>query len=510
MAAMKLRQSCLASLFGAALSLAVAPVAAQPTASAAPDKPPAPAAAGAPTVPNTPSVPAAPLAPMTTAPAPNATPTVAEPMAQPATAPAAPASPTVATATSAAPAGPSDLPATPPPKPKKHWYEKLSFRGYTQLRYNATLAHDDAGAAVQAVGDSSIANNNSFIIRRARLILSGDVSDHVSVYLQPDFASSVGGVNDTIQFTQIRDWYADLHFDKAREFRIRAGQSKVPFGWENMQSSQNRLPLDRSDATNSAVKNERDLGAFFYWTPKAAQHFFKKAMDEGLKGSGNYGVVGVGVYAGQGGSLKEQNNNVHAVARATLPLTLRNGQMLEFGLQGYVGKYVVASSKISPLGTGATITPGGTLEDGNKNGVRDMRAAATVVVYPQPIGFVAEWNVGKGPALNDAQTEVEARALHGGYAIAYYRHRLPNGGELWPFARYNYFRGGYKTEKNAPYAKINELEVGVEWQITPDVEFVGQYTYTDRTNTAAIGTADKRSYEQLNAHLARFQLQFRY
>lgn len=496
MAAMKLRQSCLASLFGAALSLAVAPVAAQPTASAAPDKPPAPAPSSAPT---------APLA----AQPPTAEPPLASEL--PLAAPIAPPDPTAAPTSPAiapAPSVSAETPTPPAPKPKKHWYEKLSLRGYTQLRYNATLAHD--GADVQVVGDSSVATNNTFALRRARITISGDVSDRLSVYMQPEFASPVGGVNDTIEFAQIRDWYADLYFDKAHEFRIRAGQSKVPFGWENMQSSQTRLALDRSDATNSAVKNERDVGTFFYWTPKTAQHFFKKATDDGLKGSGNYGVLGAGVYAGQGGSLKEQNDNVHAVVRGTLPLTLRNGQMLEFGLQGYVGKYVVASSKISPLGSGATIIPEGTLEAGNRNGIRDMRAAATLVVYPQPIGFVAEWNIGKGPMLNDAQTAVEAHTVHGGYATAYYRHKLPNGGELWPFVRYNYYRGGYKTEKNAPNTKLNELELGLEWQITPDIEIVGQYTYTDRTNTAAIGTADKRSYEQFNAHLARFQLQFRY
>ena len=57
-----------------------------------------------------------------------------------------------------------------------------------------------------------------------------------------------------------------------------------------MQSSSNRLSLDRNDAFNSAARNERDLGVFYYWTPKSAQDFFKYTVDEGLKGSGNYGL----------------------------------------------------------------------------------------------------------------------------------------------------------------------------------------------------------------------------
>jgi hypothetical protein len=38
-----------------------------------------------------------------------------------------------------------------------------------------------------------------------------------------------------------------------KEYRVRIGQSKVPYGFENLQSSQNRLSLDRNDALNSAV-----------------------------------------------------------------------------------------------------------------------------------------------------------------------------------------------------------------------------------------------------------------
>jgi phosphate-selective porin len=79
-----------------------------------------------------------------------------------------------------------------------------------------------------------------------------------------------------------------LSFD-TKEFRLRVGQSKVPFGFENLQSSQNRLTLDRNDALNSAVANERDLGAFFYWPSKIRERFAMLVKD-GYKGSGDYGV----------------------------------------------------------------------------------------------------------------------------------------------------------------------------------------------------------------------------
>jgi hypothetical protein len=87
-----------------------------------------------------------------------------------------------------------------------------------------------------------------------------------------------------------------LSFDT--KFRLRVGQSKVPFGFENLQSSQNRLTLDRNDAL-SAVANERDLGAFFYWAPSKIRERFAMLVKDGYKGSGDYGVFAFGVYNGQ-------------------------------------------------------------------------------------------------------------------------------------------------------------------------------------------------------------------
>jgi hypothetical protein len=70
-------------------------------------------------------------------------------------------------------------------------------------------------------------------------VVSGDLSDRVAVYLQPDFASDASGA---LNVGQLRDAYFDLFLDRDRTLRLRVGQSKIPFGWENMQSSSNRSP----------------------------------------------------------------------------------------------------------------------------------------------------------------------------------------------------------------------------------------------------------------------------
>lgn len=396
-------------------------------------------------------------------------------------------------------------------KPKeKKWYEKLTLRGYAQVRINEVTHEAPGSAPAQHVGDRSVGENQNFLIRRARLIVSGDVSDHLGIYLQPDFANTPPGSTDATYFAVMRDWYADCYIDTDKVNRIRVGQSKLPYGWENMQSSSNRLPLDRSDGINSSVRNERDLGVFYYWTPVEAQDFFKTVLDEGLKGSGNYGVFGVGVYNGQGGSLLEQNDNLHVVARLTVPHTFENCQMMEVGIQGYTGMYTVLSSPISPLGVGPAVRPAGTLETGNQDGLLDKRIAASFIWYPQPFGFQAEWNVGEGPSLNDAQTDVVVRSLTGGYAMMMYRYESPCHGEFIPFARYGYYKGGYKQERNAPYAHVSEYDLGLEWQFTKQMEIVGMYTFTDRTNTTAVGTANTESYRQFVGNILRFQFQFSY
>lgn len=391
---------------------------------------------------------------------------------------------------------------------EKKWFEKYSIRGYAQFRFS-DVTRDDGLGDPQLPGDSSLGDRQGFLIRRARLILSGDVSEHVSLYFQPDFAASVPGSVDQNQYTQIRDLYADVHLDKEKEYRFRVGQSKVPYGWENLQSSSNRLPLDRNDALNSAVRNERDLGLMFYWTPKEVQDIFKFINDNGLKGSGNYGVFGVGLYNGQGGSLREQNDNLHAIARLAVPFYVNDSQLAEVGIQGYTGRYTVPSSTISPLGTGPLIRPLGTLENGGAAGLDDERVAWTFVYYPQPLGFQSEWTVGRGPALNATQTALEERSLYGGYAMVMYREKLTKG-ELLPFARWNYFRGGYKSERNAPWSEIQEWELGLEWQLSKALEIVALYTLTDRTNTQANSTAGVQSYNQFDGEFVRCQVQVTY
>jgi phosphate-selective porin len=399
----------------------------------------------------------------------------------------------------------------PGPAKEKKWFEKINFRGYTQIRLNETIWRDNSLAAATLVGDRFAGDSQNFGIRRARLIFFGDVSEHLYIYIQPDLAITPTGSPDQNHFAQIRDLYGDMYLTTDKVHRFRIGQSKVPFGWENLQSSQNRLALDRTDAINSAVsRNERDLGLFYYYTPEREQVLFKRLVDDGLKGSGNYGIFGIGVYNGQGGSFLEQNNNLHAVVRASYPVQLSNGEIVEGGIQAYTGRHTVFSSPIRALGAGPSFRPANTLETNGTQGIRDERIALSAIWYPQPFGLQAEWSIGRGPALSDDQRAVLVRQNEGGYIQAMYKYDTPSYGTVIPFVQWTYYRGGYRSERNAPFVGIYEWHIGCEWQIKKAIELTMQYTNTDRTNTTAIDRAGALSYRPFIGGFLRFQCQLNY
>lgn len=346
--------------------------------------------------------------------------------------------------------------------PKK-WYESVSIRGYVQARYNRLFETNDQLKCEQC--DKSWGENGGFFLRRIRIIFFGQVSKRVYFYIQPDFASSASTTG--LHFAQIRDAYFDVGLDDDNEFRFRIGQSKVPYGFENLQSSQNRLPLDRNDALNSAVSNERDLGGFFYWAPKEKRKLFSDLVRDGYKGSGDYGIFGIGAYNGQTANRPELNNELHLIARATYPTQI-GSQIIEPGIQAYTGNFVLAADQLSP----------GVKVSADRN-YRDARMAGTFVLYPKPFGVQAEYTFGKGPEFNPQTDSIEVQNLHGGYITLSYLVKSKEQVFI-PFVRAQYYDGGKKHERDARSYEVKEMEIGLEWQPVKAFELVAMYTLSSR------------------------------
>lgn len=347
--------------------------------------------------------------------------------------------------------------------PKK-WYETFSIRGYVQIRYNRLFETNEKLKCEQC--DRNWGEGGGFGIRRGRIILSGNLTKNVFFYIQPDFGSVTG---TTQNIFQLRDAYIDLGLDKKNEFRLRFGQSKVPFGFENMQSSQNRLPLDRADALNSAVANERDLGVFFYWAPESTRTFFADAIRNNIKGSGDYGVFALGVYNGQTANRAEQNKKVHVVSRLSYPIKIGK-QIIEPGIQAYTGEYVLPTDLRS-----ANVKAVKSFE------FRDERAAASFVLYPKPFGILAEYNIGRGPQYNPLKDSIEVQSLRGGYATFSMKidGKKPDM-VFYPFTRIQAYEGGKKHELDARSYNVKELELGLEWQLNKNFELTTMYTFSER------------------------------
>ncbi len=414
-------------------------------------------------------------------------------------------------------------------KEKKNWTSHVNIRGYVQTR-NTTMLSGDEGVNLwsdRSVGDDKSLGDadKNFLIRRARVIIYGDYGDRLSYYIQPDFASTAG---TTGNIAQLRDVYGDVYLTKDRVHRVRVGQSKVPYGFENLQSSSNRLALDRNDALNSAVRDERDLGAFYYYTPTNVQALFEDINKQGLKHSGNYGMFALGAYNGQGANRGDQNDNYHVVSRFTYPWKTDSGQIYEAGIQAYKGEYVStpgAYSRRASNGTLASVTP--TLGSGTplsgRNGINDERVGVSFMMYPQPFGLQAEWNWGKTPGLDLAQNRIEEKSLNGGYVQAMYKidnfQFFDTNGTLIPFVKWQYFDGYNKAETNSPENHVNDWEWGVEWQIAPEVEIAAVYHHMKRTNlvtgnrataSASNNLPAREDYKTFDADALRVQLQYNF
>jgi hypothetical protein len=423
-------------------------------------------------------------------------------LVQDTTPPARPATPPVlARATPVPEAASQDLqPLTPSARQASEpWYEKLALRGYTQMRLNRIVSGDATAPAglsrLRSIGDSGIRDDGNFTLRRVRLVLQGDLNDYVSLYFQPDFATAVSnqsGGERREGFAQLRDVYADVFPTGDKSFRIRLGQSKVPYGWENMQSSSNRLALDRTDAINSAAPGERDLGVVAYYTPSQVQRIWDRLADDGQKLFGNYGAFGLGVFNGQGLNRTETNKNVMKVALATWPFALDGlgleGQVLEVGGS-------MMRNRINPEVRSGGISP---------VSYADNRVGVHAILYPQPFGLQAEWNWGRGPQFDPATQQIETRALQGGYVQAMARVRNSPVGSFYPFARWQYYRGGFKAATNAPRLETEELELGIEFLPTSALELTVTYGWASRKE------ADERRFGQAVGELLRIQAQWNY
>jgi len=206
--------------------------------------------------------------------------------------------------------------------------------------------------------------------------------------------------------------------------------------------------------------------------------------------------------------VPDVNKLKHIALRFTYPVKLNSGQILEGGIGGYTGEYVTTE-----VNSGVKLrTEDGTITDieALDQTFRDRRIAAHFIYYTQPFGFQAEYNLGKGPeyAYDSSNLttphSIGIESLLGGYAQLMYMIRKKEH-IITPFARYMRYQGGKKFEIDARNYDMQELEVGVEWQLNKAFEFTFNYTIADRRYESSLNPVNRRK-----GQLIRMQFQVNY
>jgi Phosphate-selective porin O and P len=204
-------------------------------------------------------------------------------------------------------------------------YPNVRLSGRLQAQYYYFGNEDYAG---------TVGARSNFFIRRARIEARGNISENVSVYIQPSFEGgrNLSGVVTTCSGTplvcrttgrsglRLRDAYMDVRFSPEASkgaLYLRAGQEKRPYSRYELTSSVNLPSIERGGGQGLIPRQSNDLfggNGFLSHDVGASVRYEYKLDDIRLV------TLKVGAYNGQGESLNDVNDKKSFGARATAGL----------------------------------------------------------------------------------------------------------------------------------------------------------------------------------------------
>ena len=117
----------------------------------------------------------------------------------------------------------------------------------------------------------------------------------------------------------------------------------------------------------------------------------------------------------------------------------------------------------------------------------------------------ARYTTGTGAATTTfIRGEIKRENISGGYVQAMYKidNVFRPDGVMFPYVKWQTFRGAWKGANNNPNTMVDEYEAGVEYQIMKALELTLAYSHMERTNVNNLGEA--------GGDLGRAQLQWNY
>ena len=205
----------------------------------------------------------------------------------------------------------------------------------------------------------AVGTESNFFIRRARIEAKGQISENVSVFIQPSFEGGrplsatttctssevpAGGGTPTITCRttgrsglRLRDAYIDVRLGKEEEktlLYLRGGQEKRPFSRYELTSSNNLPSIERGAGQGLPGRASNNLfeGAGFLSHDVGASLLLEHKLDDARKVT-----LKLGAYNGQGESLNDVNNKKSFGGRGTVAVT----PMLDVGASWFTHDGIV-------------------------------------------------------------------------------------------------------------------------------------------------------------------------
>ena len=182
---------------------------------------------------------------------------------------------------------------------------------------------------------ATVGPKDNFFTRRARIEARGQISENVTVFIQPSFEGgrTLSGLTTTCSGTplvckttgrsglRLRDAWIDVRFSPAESKSVlvlRVGQEKRPYSRYELTSSNNLPSIERGAGQGLLARASNDLfsaNGFISHDVGARLRYEYKLDDVRLLN------LSFGVYNGQGESVNDVNNKKSLGARATVGVT---------------------------------------------------------------------------------------------------------------------------------------------------------------------------------------------
>jgi phosphate-selective porin OprO and OprP len=348
--------------------------------------------------------------------------------------------------------------------------------------------------------NDKVSGNDSFLLRRARPILSGTVFRDFDFLFVPEFGNGTPGASSSATTPSIYDAYVNYRYSPA--LQIQAGKFKTPVGLEQLQADVNLFFNERS-LVSDLVPN-RDLG-------------FE------LHGNAAGGVLSyaAGIFNGVGDARNSSNtsfqDNKEFSGRLFLQPFKRTDfkplQNLGFGVGGSWGEASVTNTLGLPASTGGSSGSYGYFTDGQQqffaytNGVMargtHWRLSPQASYYYGPFGLIGEYAISDqavqrnvGTTVNRADLQHTAWQIAGGWVLTG-EDSTPNGvtpkhpfdphngqwGAFQVVARYaelDIDNGAFPLYANpASASEARSWSAGLNWYLNRNIRVSASYSRTD-------------------------------